>query len=629
MGGAASYNQAYVSDNEGNQVQWKLLPSTEEARKKFEADGSLNKNSDPEHLELRALLDEPIAQRALGKYAKERKALDIFMCWIDVQEYKSIPTEDYRRSKALHLYHKYIKENAVLEVGGITDSDKAKYKELIDKSKTNKDVLTNDFFDAIQYKCFTEMYHNIFLPFKGTSEFEVLSKKIREKYNNVKIEDFEYFKKLGEGGFGLVIHCMKKSTGKHYAMKIQTKKGLLECFSDDPWRADYEKQAFAACQHPFIVNMDYAFQNNTLAIMVLGLATAGDLQKALLNSPDEKLSEDRVQFYTAEIVLALAHLHQMGLMYRDLKPNNVLLNANGHIQLVDLGGVVDERGTLLGVSEADKGLIPLFMQKFKVEAAQQEEDNSASEPSSNKPAKRRLSIMGTFGYMAPEMVIMLSQSSGEKVGYSNAVDWWSLGVTIFKLLTGYRPFTEENFNAFVEMATTLDGQFSFNDAPPEYAMLFQEIPFPEYISGPARDFISKLLDVNEKSRLGSGPTGINDIKTHHFFKGIDWDLLGQKHVEPPFKPEVKSLDESSVYPSFEAMLKDLGKENWLTDEPTEHDQKYFANWDFTSTHTLRVEFGLSNEMEQYDRNFKVRQLMGSKDDKSGNSARTSKRRSII
>jgi p90 ribosomal S6 kinase len=104
--------------------------------------------------------------------------------------------------------------------------------------------------------------------------------------------------------------------GKHYAMKIQTKKGLLECYSDDPWRADFEKQAFASCEHPFIVNLDYAFQTEGFAIMVLGLATAGDLQQALNKAPNECLPENRVQFYSAEIVLALVHLHQMGLMYR-------------------------------------------------------------------------------------------------------------------------------------------------------------------------------------------------------------------------------------------------------------------------------------------------------------------------
>lgn len=373
-------------------VEWKLLMSKEEARKKFEADGTLSKNSDPGHLELRALLEEPVAQHTLGKYAREKKSLDIFMCWIDIQEYKYIPTEDYRRSKALHIYHKYIKEGAVLDVG-IDPAEKETFKEDLDKSKNDKDILKPGMFDKVQSKCFLEMYHNIFLPFKATDLYFHLTLKLKQKYNNVRTDDFEYYGKLGEGGFGLVIHGMKKSTRQHYALKVQTKRGLLDCFSDDPWRADYEKQAFASCQHPFIVTLDYAFQTESLAIMALGLANAGDLQKALMHSADERLSEERVQFYMAEVVLALAYLHQMGLMYRDLKPNNILLNSDGHIQLVDLGGVVDEKGKTLHHEFTE--ITPLFTQNYSKVAEEGAAENKAVE-NSNEP-KRRMSIMGTFG----------------------------------------------------------------------------------------------------------------------------------------------------------------------------------------------------------------------------------------
>ena len=164
-------------------AEWKLMPSAEEARKKFEADGSLNKNSDPVQLELRALLEEPVAQRALGKYAKDKKALDIFMCWIDIQEYKSIPTEDYRRSKALHLYHKYIKEDSVLVVGGIDPAQRIRIKTDLDNSKANKLLLTCDYFDGIQQKCFLEIYSNIFIPFKNTPAYESLNRQVKQKYN--------------------------------------------------------------------------------------------------------------------------------------------------------------------------------------------------------------------------------------------------------------------------------------------------------------------------------------------------------------------------------------------------------------------------------------------------------------
>jgi hypothetical protein len=384
------------------EVKWKLLPSGEQARRKFTRDGTLSKNSEPGHLELRAMLDDPISQRMLGRFAKEKKALDIFMCWIDIQEYKAIPTVDYRRSKALHIFHKYIKSGSILEIGGIDPAEKEQLKENIDKSQTDPSLISSDFYDRLQYECcFLGMYHNIFIPFKASDSYVSLTKQLKEQYNNVRPDDFEYMNKLGEGGFGVVVHCKKKSTGKHYAMKIQTKVGLLECFSDDPKRADYEKQAFASCQHPFIVNLDYAFQSETLAIMVLGLATAGDLQKASRREHEERLNEARTRFYAAEIVLALAYLHQMGLMYRDLKPNNVLLHTNGHIQLIDLGGVLDERGRILGTSQETSGLANLFTQQFGDQPRSGYDLNASASPGSspgpNPKRNRRMSIMGTFG----------------------------------------------------------------------------------------------------------------------------------------------------------------------------------------------------------------------------------------
>lgn len=251
-------------------------------------------------------------------------------------------------------------------------------------------------------------------------------------------------------------------------------------------------------------------------------------------------------------------------------------------------------------------------------------------------------------YMAPEMVIMLSQASYEKTGYSAAVDWWSLGVTMFKLLTGYRPFTDDNFNTFVEMATTMNERVREHCDSPEYAILFQEIPFPSYMSADAKSLISRLLDVNDKTRLGAGPNGAKDVKSHVFFKNIDWELLEQKHVEPPYKPQqARILDDLLPYADFDTMLKEYGKYDWIADVPSKREQAYFSHWlvfqlsvtiwvhrsclylrDFVSPHTLRVEAGLSHVMDQYDKNFKVRQLMGTDAAQIGKSNATSMKKSL-
>lgn len=178
-------------------------------------------------------------------------------------------------------------------------------------------------------------------------------------------------------------------------MKIQSKKGLLDNYRRDPRRVDFEKQAFASCHHPFIINLDYAFQTPSCAIFVLGLATAGDLNQAIKNSPNSHLPEARVVFYAAEVVLALTYMHQMGLMYRDLKPHNILLGEDGHVRIVDMGSVIDCDGKTLGVySEAD-ALAPIFSKGYR-RSSKYKLGTYLEESSSNEDRKRK-SIMGTIG----------------------------------------------------------------------------------------------------------------------------------------------------------------------------------------------------------------------------------------
>ena len=128
-------------------------------------------------------------------------------------------------------------------------------------------------------------------------------------------------------------------------------------YLDDPTRLETEKTVFAACHHPFIVNLDYALQTRTCALLVLGLANSGNLQDMINTSKNYRVPHDRVVFYAAELVLALSHLHDLKMMYRDLKPSNVLLCEDGHIQLADMGGVADCGGSVLSKGEHDPRLM--------------------------------------------------------------------------------------------------------------------------------------------------------------------------------------------------------------------------------------------------------------------------------
>ena len=145
-------------------VKWKILPTIDEARAKFEADGTKLKFNDPDRLQLRIMLEDPISQRTIASYAKIHVQLDILMCWVDAQEFRTIPTKDYRRSKALHIYHKYIKSEAVLEIGGVSSEEKQRIAQLIEESKNNPDVLlTEDLFEKVQVFSFSFLlFHHTF-----------------------------------------------------------------------------------------------------------------------------------------------------------------------------------------------------------------------------------------------------------------------------------------------------------------------------------------------------------------------------------------------------------------------------------------------------------------------------------
>lgn len=194
--------------------------------------------------------------------------------------------------------------------------------------------------------------------------------------------------------------------------------------------------------------------------------------------------------------------------------------------------------------------------------------------------------------MAPEMVLLLSrppmygenqnkQATREliKRGYTNAVDWWSLGVTIYKLLTGQRPFGDRQMHAIVEMASTLHQAVGENMHFREYAILFQKVNFPSNISAAAQDLVTKLLDVNDKCRIGAGPQGIAEIKKHEFFQGIDWDLLEQKQIIPPYQPYGIDYEEGfTPMPDLRTLLREYGKESYLDEPIPDEQQKYFLHW---------------------------------------------------
>lgn len=210
--------------------------------------------------------------------------------------------------------------------------------------------------------------------------------------------DFEHLKVLGEGAYGKVLLVKHKSSGRLFAQK-QLKKASMVVEKKKIESAKNERSILESVRHPYIVRLFYALQDYQKLYLILEYAQGGELFHHL--AMERMLSEDVASFYIAEMALALHHLHvNVGVVYRDLKPENCLLDAEGHLVLTDFG---------LSKVATDDGC---------------------------------KTFLGTPEYMAPEVL--------EGKEYDYAVDWWSLGAVCYDLLTGNPPFCGNNYQKIIE-----------------------------------------------------------------------------------------------------------------------------------------------------------------------------------
>jgi len=205
-------------------------------------------------------------------------------------------------------------------------------------------------------------------------------------------DSFEILRVVGQGAFGKVYQVQKKDTGEVLAMKVMKKARILQRNHAEYMRT--ERDVLTRVDHPYIVTLRYSFQTPEKLYLLLDFINGGHLFFQLYRAGI--FEEDLARIYTAEIVLALTHLHSVGIMHRDLKPENILLDSEGHVRLTDFG-----------LAKADI------------------DDET-----------RTNSLCGTIDYMAPEII--------NAKGHGKAADWWSVGVLLFEMLTGDVPFRAKN-----------------------------------------------------------------------------------------------------------------------------------------------------------------------------------------
>uniref|UniRef100_A0A3P9PGK7 G protein-coupled receptor kinase n=1 Tax=Poecilia reticulata TaxID=8081 RepID=A0A3P9PGK7_POERE len=448
------------------------------------------------------ILPEPSIRSVMQKYLEERDELtfdkifyqkigfllfkDFCMNEIDeavpqlkfyeeIKEYEKMDSEDERLSRSRQIYDVYIMK----ELLSCSHPFSKKAVEHV-QSHLVKKIIPPTLF---QVKHTPSTWEGIFTP----NRKQIIDKFTRFcQWKNVELNihltmnDFSVHRIIGRGGFGEVYGCRKADTGKMYAMKcldkkrIKMKQGETLALNE---RIMLSLVSTGDC--PFIVCMTYAFHTPDKLCFILDLMNGGDLHYHL--SQHGVFSEKEMRFYAAEIILGLEHMHNRFVVYRDLKPANILLDEHGHVRISDLGLACD-------------------FSKKKPHAS-----------------------VGTHGYMAPEVL-------QKGTAYDSSADWFSLGCMLFKLLRGHSPFRQHKTKDKHEI---------------DRMTLTMNVELPDSFTPELKDLLEGLLQRDVSKRLGCQGRGALEVKEHQFFKGIDWQQVYLQKYPPPLIPprgEVNAAD---------------------------------------------------------------------------------------
>uniref|UniRef100_A0A8C5T2M8 G protein-coupled receptor kinase n=1 Tax=Malurus cyaneus samueli TaxID=2593467 RepID=A0A8C5T2M8_9PASS len=398
----------------------------------------------------RILLPEPSIRSVMQKYLEDRG---------EIKKYEKLDSEEERAARSRHIFDHYIMKE-LLACSHVTQCPPQPYIEEI--CQNLRGGIFQKFIESDKFTRFCQ-WKNVELNIHLT------------------MNDFSVHRIIGRGGFGEVYGCRKADTGKMYAMKcldkkrIKMKQGETLALNE---RIMLSLVSTGDC--PFIVCMSYAFHTPDKLSFILDLMNGGDLHYHL--SQHGVFSEAEMRFYAAEIILGLEHMHSRFVVYRDLKPANILLDEFGHVRISDLGLACD------------------FSKRSPTPACE-----------------------GTHGYMAPEVL-------QKGVAYDSSADWFSLGCMLFKLLRGHSPFRQHKTKDKHEI---------------DRMTLTMAVELPDSFSPELRSLLEGLLQRDVNRRLGCMGRGAQEVKEEPFFKGLDWQMVFLQKYPPPLVPprgEVNAAD---------------------------------------------------------------------------------------
>ncbi|KAH9049594.1 AGC/NDR protein kinase [Lactarius hengduanensis] len=349
---------------------------------------------------------------------------------------------------------------------------------------------------------------------------------LRLRRTKLGLDNFRTVKVIGKGAFGEVRLVQKTDTGKIYAMKTLKKEEMLK--KDQLAHVRAERDVLAESNSHWVVQLFYSFQDPSYLYLIMEFLPGGDLMTMLIKY--DTFSEDVSRFYMAECVLAIEAVHSLGFIHRDIKPDNILIDKEGHIKLSDFGlstgfhknhdssyyqRLLDQaNGAVSPTSAAQAARNSVMVNAINLTMT------SKDQIATWKANRRKLaySTVGTPDYIAPE--IFLQQ------GYGNECDWWSLGAIMFECLVGYPPFcsetTHETYQKIIHW---------------QYHLV---IPDDVHLSREAEDLIRRLITSTDR-RLN-----VEQIKNHPFFYGVDWSAIRQ--IDAPFVPRLRSITDTSYFP---------------------------------------------------------------------------------